>query len=269
VLHPEMPRAQSWAIGLGIVALFQVVPISPGSLVRGLYVLGLVIRERNFRDYNIAVFLGFFKYIGYLAFPIQMAYRYPVLARFMAGYWASETVHAVPVFGESGALLELSIFRLFYNWPLTLWRRIRKRIEGRSASSPRYWHVGATAVAAAGIWCYVDGSFMRQLGILPALSQVWWLTLLLPFGCGAVVTMGCGGAGIGKRFVSAVICGISTGVLSGLFLAAVYSNGGMPAGDVVVSSIWRAFVFGIFTLFGAIFAELQIPDPELMGRANQ
>jgi len=269
LLHPEMPRAQSWAIGLGIVALFQVVPISPGSLVRGLYVLMLVIRERNFRDYNIAVFLGFFKYIGYLAFPIQMAYRYPVLARFMAGYWASETVHAVPVFGESGALLELSIFRLFYNWPLTLWRRIRKRIEDRSASSSRYWHVGATAVAAAGLWCLVDSSFIRHLDILPALNQVWWLTLLLPFGCGAVVTMGGGGATIGKRFISAVICGISTGVLSGLLLAAVHSNGGVLLGDIAVSSIWRAFVFGIFTLLGAISAELLIPDPELSERTGQ
>ncbi|MBW2193129.1 MAG: hypothetical protein JRF27_04995, partial [Deltaproteobacteria bacterium] len=74
-VHPEMPRAQAWGVGLGIIALFQVVPISPGSLVRGLYVVYLVVKERNLKDYNIAVFLGFFKYIGYLAFPIQMTYR--------------------------------------------------------------------------------------------------------------------------------------------------------------------------------------------------
>jgi len=70
--HPELPRHEAYAIGFGIIALFQVVPISPGSLARGLYVLYLVIKERNFKDYNIAVFLAFFKYIGYLAFPIQM-----------------------------------------------------------------------------------------------------------------------------------------------------------------------------------------------------
>ena len=104
--HPEMPRAQAWAIGLGIIALFQIIPVSPGSLARGLYVLFLVIKERNFKDYSIALFLAFFKYVGYLAFPIQMTYRYPTLARFMAGHWATESVHAVPVFGESGALLE-------------------------------------------------------------------------------------------------------------------------------------------------------------------
>jgi hypothetical protein len=124
--NPDMPRAQAYAIGLGIIALFQVVPISPGSLVRGLYVLYLVIKERNFKDYNIAVFLGFFKYIGYLAFPIQMTYRYPTLARFMAGHWATEAVHVVPVFGERGALLEHKIFNLFYNWPLTIRRRMQQ-----------------------------------------------------------------------------------------------------------------------------------------------
>jgi hypothetical protein len=97
-----------------------------------LYVVYLVIRERNFKDYNIAVFLGFFKYIGYLAFPIQMTHRYPALARFMAGHWATEAVHAVPVFGERGALLEHSVFNLFYNWPLTIRRRMQKRIEWRT-----------------------------------------------------------------------------------------------------------------------------------------
>jgi len=134
--HPELPRSQAWGIGLGIFALFQVIPISPGSLVRGFYVLYLVIRERNFKDYNIAVFLGFFKYIGYLAFPIQMAYRYPVLARFMASHWATEAVHIVPIFGERGAWLERWVFCLFYNWPLTIGRRIRSRLEKRKIPNP-------------------------------------------------------------------------------------------------------------------------------------
>ena len=132
--HPEMPKAQAWGIGLGIIALFQVIPISPGSLVRGLYVLYLVIRERNFRDYNIAVFLSFVKYIGYLAFPIQMTYHYPALARFMAAHWATGAVHIVPVFGERGALLEHQVFCLFYNWPLTIRRKMRKRAQMRAGT---------------------------------------------------------------------------------------------------------------------------------------
>jgi len=127
LLHPEMPVAQAWGIGVGIIALFQVVPISPGSLARGLYVLYLVLRERNFKDYNIAVFLSFFKYIGYLAFPIQMSYHYPALARFMSAHWATGAVHIVPVFGERGALLEHGVFCLFYNWPLTIRRKMRRQ----------------------------------------------------------------------------------------------------------------------------------------------
>ena len=68
----------------GILVLFQIIPISPGSLARGLYAVGIAIYDRSFKDYNIAVFLSFFKYIGYLAFPIQMTYRYPAMSRFMA-----------------------------------------------------------------------------------------------------------------------------------------------------------------------------------------
>lgn len=111
----------------GILVLFQVTPISPGSIARGLYAVGIAIYDRSFKNYNIAVFLSFFKYIGYLAFPIQMTYHYPALARFMAAHWATEAVHIVPVFGERGALLERWVFCLFYNWPLTIRRRMRKR----------------------------------------------------------------------------------------------------------------------------------------------
>jgi len=55
-----------------------------------------------------------------------MTYRYPALARFMAAHWATDAVHIVPVFGERGALLEHWVFCLFYNWPLTIRRKMRK-----------------------------------------------------------------------------------------------------------------------------------------------
>ena len=67
----------------GVVALFQVTPISPGSLCRGFYVVGLMLYERNWRDYLVAAPLSFVKYIGYLAFPLQMTTTYPHLARFL------------------------------------------------------------------------------------------------------------------------------------------------------------------------------------------
>ncbi|MBW1957237.1 MAG: hypothetical protein JRF31_06940 [Deltaproteobacteria bacterium] len=262
-MHPEMPRAQAWGIGLGIIALFQVVPISPGSLVRGIYVLYLVIRERNFKDYNIAVFLGFFKYIGYLAFPIQMAYRYPVLARFMAGHWANESVHIVPVFGESGALLEHWVFCLFYNLPLTIRRRIGKRVLLRASMPNRYWHIGLCAIAATGIFGIADFVYLGNVGNLPDLRTIWWLCVFVPMLCGAVVTLGCGGATLAKRIVGAAVCGVAVGVFYAGVSAFLGHGSGISMGEIVTNGMWRIFVFSIFSVFGAIITEVKLPDPDL------
>jgi hypothetical protein len=134
--HPELTwQAATLRAGL-IIGALNLLPVSPGSLVRGFYVVGLMIKERNFKDYNIALGVSFLKVFGYLAFPIQMTYRYPDLARFMAGHWANEAVHRVPVFGEKGAWLEHFVFDAFYNFPLTLRRRIRTRAE-RRAGEPK------------------------------------------------------------------------------------------------------------------------------------
>ncbi len=104
---------------------FQVTPISPGSLCRGFYVLYLMIRERNWRDYLVACPLSFVKYIGYLAFPLQMTTTYPHLARFLVSRRATSLVHIIPVFGEHGALLEHWVFDLFFNVPQIMGRHIK------------------------------------------------------------------------------------------------------------------------------------------------
>ncbi|MBU3928774.1 MAG: hypothetical protein KKB74_13295, partial [Bacteroidetes bacterium] len=263
LMHPEMPKAQAWGIGIGIIALFQVVPISPGSLVRGLYVVYLVIRERNFRDYNIAVFLGFFKYIGYLAFPIQMAYRYPELARFMAGHWASESVHIVPVFGESGALLEHWVYCLFYNWPLTIRRRIQQRMEKRSRLKTRYWHILLCAIAAAGIFGYVDFWFFNKNGVTPNLKEIWWIAIILPFVCGSLITYGFGGASLVKRFAGSAFCGAFTGLFYTLITANLFNGPGDESGGLIATGIWRIFLFSIISTIGAIVTELKMTDPAI------
>jgi hypothetical protein len=262
-MHPEMPRAQAWGIGLGIIALFQVVPVSPGSLVRGFYVVYLVAKERNFKDYNIAVFLGFFKYIGYLAFPIQMTYRYPVLARFMAGHWANESVHIIPVFGESGALLEHWVFRLFFNWPLTIRRRIRKRVHLRRSMEKRYWHVGFCAFIGAVILGIFDLVYFKSVGTLPGLWDIWGPSLFVPLGCGTAVTLGCGGATLGERFIGATACGVILGVFYTAFSSMIAPNGAFSVTDIAVSCAWRIFIFSILSPIGAIITELKLPDPDL------
>ncbi len=263
VMHPEMPRGQAWGIGLGIIALFQVTPISPGSMVRGLYVLYLVIRERNFKDYNVAVFLGFFKYVGYLAFPIQMGYRYPALARFMAVHWAAEAVHAVPVFGERGALLEHGVFCLFYNWPLTIRRRMRKRSEVRAEMPPRYWHIALCAVVGLGIFGIADLFYLRRVGELPGLNEIWWLAVLVPLLCGAAVTLGAGGAALSKRIIGGAICGVMVGAFYTGMPAMIGHAGPIGFGEMATRCLWRVLVLTIFSTIGVILTELKLSEPSM------
>lgn len=255
--HPDMPQAERAVMVTGILALFQVVPISPGSLTRGLYVLYLVIRERNFKDYNIAVFLGFFKYVGYLAFPIQMTYHYPALSRFMAGHWATEAVHIVPVFGEGGALLEHWVFCLFYNWPLTIRRRMRKRAEARARMKPRYWHVGICALVVVGFFTFANFIYQQNIGELPTSNLLWWLAVLVPqvFFCGAAVTIGCGGATLGRRIVATAIYGILAGVLCTVAASMIGHDG-----NIIVNGVWRIFIFAILATIGAIITEVKLPE---------
>jgi hypothetical protein len=254
--NPGMPRAQAYAIGLGIIALFQVVPISPGSLVRGLYVLYLVIKERNFKDYNIAVFLGFFKYIGYLAFPIQMTYRYPALARFMAGHWATEAVHVVPVFGERGALLEHKIFNLFYNWPLTIRRRMRRRSEMRAAMRPRYWHIVLCAAAGTAIITSFDIHYLGKFGDLPNLKIIWGFAVIVPLLIGVAGTAGAGGAPLWKRIAGAALCGIAVGVFSAAISGLLGASAPIGASAIAVAGIWRAFTFTLVSVAGVLVTEI-------------
>ena len=259
--HPE--DANAWAVGLGILVGFQFTPVSPGSLCRGLYVLFLVIRERNFRDYNIAVFLGFFKYVGYLAFPIQMAYRYPVLARFMAAHWATGAVHIVPVFGEKGALLEHAVYSWFYNGPLTIRRRMGVRASNRAQLSPRSWHLVPVTLLGVGLLALADWLYQQQHGSLPGLLNVWWITGTVPMLIGALATVAAGGTALGRRIVYAAVSGVAVAVLYAILHSAVLAPAlqESAADGFLISFAWRLFTSTIFATIGAIITELQLPEP--------
>ncbi|MHC4395381.1 MAG: hypothetical protein ACYS1A_06960 [Planctomycetota bacterium] len=263
LMHPELSWEAACVRAGWILIAFQVVPISPGSLVRGFYVLYLVKRERDFKDYNIATFLSFFKYIGYLAFPIQMAYHYPALARFMASHWATEAAHIVPVFGERGALLEHWVFCLFYNWPLTIRRRMRKRAEIRATMKPRYWHLAIYAVVGAGIFTIAEFNYLNDVGQLPKLRDIWWLTILVSLLCGAWVTLGAGGTVLWKRIVAAAICGVGVGVLYTAGSGVLSYSSQTDGGAIAISCVWRVFIFAILSTIGAIITELKLPEPNL------
>jgi hypothetical protein len=260
-MHPEMPREKAWAIGLGIVVLFQVIPISPGSIARGCYTVSLAIHDRSFKDYNIALFLSFFKYIGYLAFPIQMTYRYPALARFMAGHWATEIVHVVPVFGERGALLEHWVFCLFYNWPLTIRRRMARRAEVRSAFPVRYWHAVGCVVAAVAAFAFAYNSYLNEYLVLPRLRDIRLLVILTPILCGVAITLGAGGAVLWRRIITATISGAAIGIFA--TVAATILDHSDTASKFITLCAMHTFASAVLATIAAIIAEMILPDPDL------
>jgi hypothetical protein len=110
-----------------ILAFFQGTPISPGSITRGSYVFYLMIKERDIKNYWVAAIVSIWHYVGFLGFPMQMVTKYPALARFLAGKWATNIVGFVPVFGEKGALFEHKMFDLFFNVPLTIKRKFSRK----------------------------------------------------------------------------------------------------------------------------------------------
>lgn len=248
------------AQGALIMATLQIVPLSPGSFCRGLYTTIIAIRERNFKDYNIALFLSYFKYVGYLAFPIQMTYHYPALARFMAGHWATEAVHMVPVFGEHGALLERWVFNLFYNWPLTLRRRMQQRAKRRASQAPRYWHGVVCALGAAGLLALGDKLYLDRLGVLPQMTNLWWYVLLTAMGCGALVTLGCKGAPLGKRIITSALVGASTGALYTALAGQLAAMAQVEVTGLGVTCVWRMFALTLLATIGALITEILLPE---------
>jgi len=258
ITHPEMPQAQAYTVAAGIIALFQLIPISPGSLSRGLYVLYVAIRERNFKDYRIALPLAFLKYVGYLSFPIQMTYSYPTLARFMAGFWATRTVRFVPVFGESGALLEHKIFTLFYNVPLTIRRKMVERAERRKLQRPRLWHAVFVVLVFAGLGGYSEYLSILRFESGHGLRQMAPMLIAAGFLGGILVNTGSGGASSSQRMTLVLVSGISIGVLIAAISSALNVHV-LSTPILILSNIfWGSFIVGLLSVVGAVVAEFKI-----------
>ncbi len=258
-------------IAAGTLAFFQITPISPGSTLRGLYVLYLVIGERNIKDYNIALPLAFFKYIGYLAFPIQMTSRYPALARFMATHWSTGAVPVVPVFGEHGALLEHAVFDLFYNRPLTIGRRVRQRSARRQGQSNRRWIILAVTAVASILPLVADGLYAKGSSNWHTLGHLWLANLPLAFLAGWVAARLRGGRGTGPRVLAGLLCGVLLAVLHFATNSLAYRFGA-PAGTLFTSvwldqtgkgALWQLFLLPVLAFLGATIEELWVSDREL------
>ena len=262
--HPELGWSQATLRAGLIVGAFNLLPVSPGSLVRGFYVLGLCIKERNIKDYRLALPVSFFKIIGYLAFPLQMAYRFPELARFMAGHWATEAVHVVPVFGERGAWLEHAVFDMFYNYPLSLGIRIRQRDERAAKTKPQTWAIPLAVLLGTGLLTLLDFLFVRAAGRVPALKDVWWAAFLVPVAAGFLASLWSRRKRMGKRMAAGITAGALAGLIYGavntflspLFPGLVAASGPVVAnGALALSVLWKVFIFALLAIAGALLAE--------------
>jgi hypothetical protein len=227
----------------------------------------MVIKDKNFKDYNIALFLSYFKYVGYLAFPIQMTYRYPAMARFMASHWATDASHIVPVFGERGALLERWVFGLCYNWPLTIRRRMASIADARRYQSQNYWHLPVVIGLTWFLLIAMHQIYHVRTALIPSSENFWYLKKLWPFAgpilCGWFVAFFAGGMPLVRRIISAVSCGA--------IVAIAYSIGAFylekswypeQQADFFLPLIWRTFAFIIFSTIAAIIRELCVQDPD-------
>jgi len=189
----ETSWEDAWPWALLILGAFQVTPISPGSFCRGAYVVYLMLRERNWYDYRLASAISFWKYVGYLGFPIQMVSSYPTLARFMAARWAMRGIRLIPVFGEHGALLEHGFFNVFFNVPVSLRRRWA---EWTGRDRCLAW------LGAAGGVGFLPGPSGTYASLLTAAALVgllhlgcpWWAVFIAIFPAVALGVVAAGGA---------------------------------------------------------------------------
>ena len=124
---------------------------------------------------------------------------------------------------------------------------MRKRAQIRASMKARYWHIGWCVFGATSIFGIANFAYIRNVGKLPGLKDIWWLVVLVPLVCGVGVTLGCGGAALWKRFIAAAACGSVVGVLYMAVSAILTHSGGIAAGNLVADCLWRIFVFAAFS----------------------
>jgi hypothetical protein len=162
-------------------------------------------------------------------------------------------------------LLEHWVFSLFYNWPLTVRRRLRGRAEIRVRQTPRHWHMFACSLGASGLLCATEFVRRQYFGAGPGLREMVLPLAAVPLLCGAVVTLAAGGASLRRRTVLAVLAGILTGMLAAGGVAALnYYVWALSPNPVAAVSrgVWLAFTGTLASVAGALLVELTLPDPQ-------
>ena len=91
-------------------------------------------------------------------------------------------------------------------------------------------------------------------------STIWLLSMIVPLVCGAVVTLGAGGALLWKRIIGGAFCGAAVGVLYTLVSPMLGATATMTFSEMGINCIWRVLIFTILATIGVILTELKLPE---------
>ena len=85
---------------------------------------------------------------------------------------------------------------------------------------------------------------------------------MVPTMCGAIVTLGAGGAAIWKRFIGAALCGVAMAVISIIATSIVGHDNPIGTSEMLIHGVWRVFVFTILSTLAVLLTELKLPEPK-------
>ena len=169
--------------------------------------------------------------------------------------------------------MEHSVFGMFYNWPLTIRRRMGLRAEARRQLKPRRWHAAACAIGGVAVlalcdWLQIHSAVSETLQEIwwPKLGmgqEPWWAAVGVALAAGSLATMGAGGLGLGRRILLGALSGVAVAVLSAVVHAVMGQGEGLAvsAGGFGKLLFWRVFILTIVATLAAVITELKLPAP--------
>ncbi len=137
---------------------------------------------------------------------------------------------------------------------------MRDRGKIRAAIKPRYWHIVICAILGTGTFLVADYAYIMKLQDLPSLKEIWVLAIIIPLICGAVVTLGAGGASLQRRVIGGAVCGSAMGVFHTTMSAIIGYGVLLEIGDMAINIVWRVFVFTIMSIIGVLLMEINLLD---------